>query len=147
MNKQEYENLAQSVSPKPCRKKNAGYAFLVGGIIGAIGQFFLELYQNIFMINEQDATPYMIVTMVLLACILTGFGIYDKLGSFAGAGSFIPITGFANSMTSSAMEGKSEGIVLGIGANVFKLGGTVITFGIVSSFVVGGIRYAISYFW
>lgn len=147
MNKQEYEALASSVSPKPEKLKNGVLAFIVGGIIGAIGQFFLELYQNIFIISEKDATPYMVVTMVFLACVLTGLGIYDKLGSVAGAGSFIPITGFANSMTSSAMEGKSEGIVLGIGAGLFKLGGTVITFGIVSSFLLGGIRYVASYFW
>ncbi|WP_249028738.1 SpoVA/SpoVAEb family sporulation membrane protein [Tannockella kyphosi] len=147
MNKEDYEKIANSLSPKVNKKKNAGIAFLVGGVIGAIGQFFLELYQTIFMISETDATPYMVVTMVFLACVLTGLGVYDKLGAIAGAGSFIPITGFANSMTASAMEGRSEGIVLGIGAGVFKLGGTVITFGIVSSFVLGGIRYVLSYFW
>ena len=89
----------------------------------------------------------MIITMVLIASILTGLGIYDRLGAKCGAGTFIPITGFANAMTSSAMEGKSEGLVTGIGANIFKLGGCVIMFGIVSSFILGGIRYVIGYFW
>ena len=69
------------------------------------------------------------------------------LGNFAGAGSFIPITGFSNAMTSSALEARTEGLVTGIGANIFKLGGAVITFGIVASFIVGGLRYVITYFW
>ena len=84
---------------------------------------------------------------VLIAAILTGLGIYDRIGKRAGAGTFIPITGFSNSMTSSALEAKSEGLVTGIGANIFKLGGTVITFGIVASFVLGGIRYVFSFIW
>ena len=87
------------------------------------------------------------ITIVLIAAILTGLGIYDRIGKRAGAGTFIPITGFSNSMTSSALEAKSEGLVTGIGANIFKLGGTVITFGIVASFVLGGIRYVFSFIW
>ena len=94
-----------------------------------------------------EATPIMLITLFFIAAILTGLGIYVRLGDFAGAGSFIPITGFSNAMTSSAMEARSEGFVTGIGANIFKLGGAVITFGIVASFVLGGIRYVITYFW
>lgn len=119
----------------------------MGGVIGMIGEFFLNLYKELFSFSEKEATPIMLITLILIAAILTGLGIYDRLGDFAGAGSFIPITGFSNAMTSSAMEARSEGFVTGIGANIFKLGGAVITFGIVASFVLGGIRYVITYFW
>lgn len=147
METSKYNQIAESLKPKKKFLKHCIYAFVYGGAIGAIGQFFLELYMNIFEINQQEATPMMIITIVLIAAILTGLGIYDRLGKKAGAGTFIPITGFANSMTSSALEAKSEGLVTGIGANMFKLGGTVITFGIVASFVLGGIRYVISLIW
>lgn len=147
METSKYNQIAESLKPKKTVLKHCIYAFVYGGAIGAIGQFFLELYMNIFEIDQQEATPMMIITIVLIAAILTGFGIYDRLGKKAGAGTFIPITGFANSMTSSALEARSEGLVTGIGANMFKLGGTVITFGIVASFVLGGIRYVISLIW
>lgn len=147
METSKYNQIAESLKPKKKVLKHCIYAFVYGGAIGAIGQFFLELYMNIFEIDQQEATPMMIITIVLIAAILTGLGIYDRLGKKAGAGTFIPITGFANSMTSSALEAKSEGLVTGIGANMFKLGGTVITFGIVASFVLGGIRYVISLIW
>ncbi len=147
METSKYNQIAESLKPKKTVLKHCIYAFVYGGVIGAIGQFFLELYMNIFEIDQQEATPMMIITIVLIAAILTGLGIYDRLGKKAGAGTFIPITGFANSMTSSALEAKSEGLVTGIGANMFKLGGTVITFGIVASFVLGGIRYVISLIW
>ena len=147
METSKYNQIAESLKPKKTVLKHCIYAFVYGGAIGVIGQFFIELYMNIFEINQQEATPMMIITIVLIAAILTGLGIYDRLGKKAGAGTFIPITGFANSMTSSALEAKSEGLVTGIGANMFKLGGTVITFGIVASFVLGGIRYVISLIW
>lgn len=147
METSKYNQIAESLKPKKTVLKHCIYAFVYGGAIGAIGQFFLELYMNIFEIDQQEATPMMIITIVLIVAILTGLGIYDRLGKKAGAGTFIPITGFANSMTSSALEAKSEGLVTGIGANMFKLGGTVITFGIVASFVLGGIRYVISLIW
>lgn len=147
METSKYNQIAESLKPNKTVLKHCIYAFVYGGAIGAIGQFFLELYMNIFEIDQQEATPMMIITIVLIAAILTGLGIYDRLGKKAGAGTFIPITGFANSMTSSALEAKSEGLVTGIGANMFKLGGTVITFGIVTSFVLGGIRYVISLIW
>ena len=147
METSKYNQIAESLKPKKTVLKHCIYAFVYGGAIGAIGQFFLELYMNNFEIDQQEATPMMIITIVLIAAILTGLGIYDRLGKKAGAGTFIPITGFANSMTSSALESRSEGLVTGIGANMFKLGGTVITFGIVASFVLGGIRYVISLIW
>ena len=134
MNTSQYNEIAEDLKPQKQVGKHCLSAFIYGGIIGAVGQGNLEFYMYIF-------------TIVLAAAILTGLGIYDRIGKKAGAGTFIPITGFANSMTSSALEAKSEGLVTGIGANMFKLGGTVITFGIVASFVLGGIRYVISLIW
>ena len=99
-------------------------------------------------IAEKNKPQKQVLKHTFNAFIVGGIiGIYDRLGNFAGAGSFIPITGFSNAMTSSALEARSEGLVTGIGANIFKLGGAVITFGIVASFIVGGLRYVITYFW
>ena len=147
MNTSKYNQIAEKLKPQKQVKKHCLNAFIYGGIIGLIGQGLLDFYMTIFDIKEKEATPMMIITIVLAAAILTGLGIYDRIGKKAGAGTFIPITGFSNSMTSSALEAKSEGLVTGIGANMFKLGGTVITFGIVASFILGGIRYVITYFW
>ena len=142
MNIKRYNEIADKNKPQKQVLKHTLSAFLVGGIIGMIGEFFLNLYQKLFSFSEKEATPIMLITLILIAAILTGLGLYDRLGNFAGAGSFIPITGFSN-----ALEARTEGLVTGIGANIFKLGGAVITFGIVASFIVGGLRYVISYFW
>ena len=147
MNIKRYNEIADKNKPQKQVLKHILSAFLVGGIIGMIREFFLNLYQKLFSFSEKEATPIMLITLILIAAILTGLGLYDRLGNFAGAGSFIPITGFSNAMTSSALEARTEGLVTGIGANIFKLGGAVITFGIVASFIVGGLRYVISYFW
>ncbi len=141
MDKKTYERIAKQKKPKKYVLKHSLYAFISGGIIGAIAQGILDILMNYFDFSQEKAVPVMSMTLVVAACILTGLGWYDKLADKAGAGMFIPITGFANSMTSSALESKSEGLVLGIGSNMFKLGGTVITFGIVSSFILGVIRY------
>lgn len=146
MDKREYDLLADELKPKNHYLKNAFYAFLYGGVIGAIAQAVLEMYMNIFKCSEKEATPMMIITLVFVACLLTAIGVYDNIAKNAGAGTFIPITGFANTMTSSAMDCQSEGLIYGIGSNMFKLGGTVITYGIVSSCLLGVIRYVITLF-
>lgn len=146
MDRKEYDQLADELKPAGHKIKNAFHAFLYGGVIGIIAQGVLEFFMNFYKINQEEATPMMIITLVLISCLLTGLGIYDKLAQKAGAGTFIPITGFANSMTSSALDSKSEGLVMGIGSNMFKLGGTVITYGIVSSALLGVIRYVITLF-
>ncbi|MCD7839341.1 MAG: stage V sporulation protein AC [Erysipelotrichaceae bacterium] len=144
MDIKKYNQLADSQKPKSHKLRNSINAFIYGGVIGAIGQFILEFYMNLYNIDELKAAPMMSITLVFLACLLTGLGLYDNIAKHAGAGTFIPITGFANSMTSSALDSKSEGLILGIGANMFKLGGTVITYGIVSSTLLGVIRYVIT---
>ena len=146
MNMKEYDRLADSKKPKTPKIKNALNAFIYGGVIGLIAQGILDFFMNVFHYTQKEATPLMSITLVFIACLLTGLGVYDILAKYAGAGTFIPITGFANSMSSSALDSKSEGLVLGIGANMFKLGGTVITYGIVSASLLGVIRYVFSLF-
>ncbi len=141
MNEQHYNQLADKVKPKSNLLKNGLCAFLIGGLIGMIGQFLLEFYMEVLNVGITGATAPMIITIVIVTCLLTGLGIFDKLAKFAGAGTFIPITGFANAMSSAALESKSEGLIQGIGSNIFKYGGCVITYGVVSSFIFGVIRY------
>ena len=146
MNIQQYNEIAERLKPKVNVYKNALYAFLFGGTIGAIGQILLFFYTNYLSYSEKQATSLMSVTLILIGSLLTALGLYDKLSRFAGAGTFIPITGFANSMTSCALDSKSEGLIVGIGCNMFKLAGCVITYGIVSSSLLGVIRYVFSLF-
>lgn len=121
--------------------KNAVKAFFVGGIICLIGQIFIEILKGGFDLEKDLANTIAVTIMVFLGAILTGLGIYDKIGQFAGAGTIIPITGFANSMASAAIESKSEGMILGIFTNMFKLAGSVIVVGVLSAFIFGTIRY------
>jgi len=121
--------------------RNMAYAFFFGGLICLVGQTFQWIYINIFNVEKQTAATYMVVSMIFLSAFFTALGIYDKFGQHAKAGGFIPITGFANSMTCSALEGRSEGIILGIAANMFKLAGGVLVIAVISGFVFGIIRY------
>lgn len=146
MDKKEFDRIAEELKPKGESIKHCINAFLYGGSIGIIGQVLLEFYMNIFQCTQKEAIPMMTITLVLIASLLTGLGVYDNIAKYAGAGTFIPITGFANSMTSSALDSKSEGLIFGIGSNMFKLGGTVITYGIVSSSLLGVIRYVFTLF-
>ena len=123
--------------------KNAIKAFSIGGSICLFGQGLLWLFNDIFEIKKDTSNILMAMVLVFIASLLTGIGIFDKIGEFAGAGTIVPITGFANSLTSSALESKSEGIITGILTNMFKLAGAVIAAGIISAFIVGTVIYLI----
>ena len=129
--------------PKEHRVKNAIISFIIGGLVGLLGEFLLELYSYYLNISTPDASIFMIITLIFLASLFTALGFFDKLVNFARCGLIIPITGFAHSMTSAAIEFKREGYVTGLGANIFKLAGTVILYGIVSAYIFGIIRYFI----
>ena len=116
-------------------------AFLIGGLICLFGEVLIFLFNKILNIELKTSQMLMALVLVSIAAILTGFGVFDKIGEIAGAGTIVPITGFANSLTSSALESKSEGIITGILTNMFKLAGAIIVTGIVSSFIVGTIIY------
>ncbi len=128
---------------KPKFFSNALKAFLVGGLISVFGQSLIFLYEGLFNMEKDIAISLMISTLILIGTILTAFGIYDKIGQFAGAGALVPITGFANTMTSCALEYKSEGIITGVASNMFKLAGSVIVIGVVSAYTFGMVRYVI----
>ena len=138
--KEDYLNYVDEKTPKSPILKNCFNAFWVGGLICSIGQIIFEVCK----INGIDETnSYTIVSMVLIFCsaFLTSLNIFNKIGKFAGAGSLIPITGFANSIVSPAMEYKSEGYVMGVGGKMFTVAGPVLVYGISSSIIVGIIYF------
>lgn len=133
-----YLKLVKEKMPKSKHFLTMFRAFRVGGVICCIGQGINDAYSALFKtLSENDVASLTTVTLILITAILTGFGIYDKIGAYAGAGSIVPITGFANSVVSPAIEHKREGVVLGLCANMFTVAGPVIVFGISSSIVVG----------
>ena len=140
--KRYYTKLLDERKLKKKYLRNALFSFLFGGIISLIGQFILELFMY-FNINEKESITYMLLVVIFAAITLSGFGIYDKIGQVAKCGTIIPISGFANSMASSSMEYRPEGFILGVGANTFKLAGTVIVFGVFSAFIVASIKYLV----
>ena len=143
MEKKLYDKIVMNHKPKEHRLSNAIIAFVIGGIMGILGHFLLQLYSHYLNITTADDAIFMIITLIFLASLFTALGFFDKLVNFARCGLIIPITGFAHSMTSAAIEFKREGFVTGLGANIFKLAGTVILYGIVSAYIFGIIRYFI----
>lgn len=140
MEEQKYNELKEQITPATPYALNLLKAFVVGGVICVVGQAITFFYIIFFDFTEQTAGNPTVATMILLAMLLTGFGLYRKLGQFAGAGSAVPVTGFGNAVISAAIEHRSEGFVLGVGSNMFKLAGSVILFGTVSAFFVALIK-------
>lgn len=138
--KKDYQQLVKVREPKTNLVKNCVMAFVVGGLICDVGQFFSNLLLGAGL-PKDDASTYVSIIMVFLGAFLTGLGIYDNIGKYGGAGSIVPITGFANSIVSPAMEFKREGYVLGVGAKMFIIAGPVLVYGIASSVIVGLIYY------
>lgn len=141
MNEKSYSELTKKIVPKENRLKNAIVSFLCGGIIGFLAQVIVNVLTNNFDIKYKDATSIMIVLLIFIASFLTAIGVFDNLVSKMKAGLIVPITGFAHAMTSSILDYKNEGFVTGIGANAFKLTGSVILYGVVSAYIFGIIRY------
>lgn len=141
MEKKEYQKIVDKHKPKEKRGLNALVAFVIGGIVGVIGQFLIEFYSSYLDISTKDASVFMIVTLIFFASLFTALGFFDKWVSFAKCGLIIPITGFAHSMTSAGIEYKKEGPIYGLGSNIFKLAGSVILYGIVSAWIFGFLRY------
>lgn len=139
----EYSERAARYKPKPPYLINIVKAFLVGGAICAFGQLVSNFYIRVFGFTKETASDPTVATLIFIAVLFTGLGVYDKLGQFAGAGSAVPVTGFANSMSSAAIEHRAEGLVLGVGGNMFKLAGGVIVYGVVAALVVSLIKWLI----
>jgi len=137
----EYKELYEKKKPKENIFFKCIKAFIVGGIICIIGQGINDLLIKVVNMPRDSADAYTSIILVLAAGILTGLGVYDEIGKFAGAGSVVPITGFANSVISPAMEFKKEGLIFGTTAKIFIIAGPVIVYGLLSSFVCGLIYY------
>lgn len=140
MSKAAYGAYIKEKSPNSTLGKNMLCAFAVGGAICCAGQALLELYKNSGM-NEETAYTLVSVTLVFLGALLTGFGVYDDIAKVGGAGTLVPITGFANSVVAPALEFKTEGFVTGTGAKMFIISGPVITYGISASILYGLILF------
>lgn len=141
MNKERYKELINETVAKEDKFKNSIIAFIVGGMIGLLGQIIVSVLENNFNIIHKNATSIMIVALIFISSLLTAMGVFDDLVSKAKAGLIVPITGFAHAMTSSMIDYKKEGLVTGIGTNAFKLTGSVILYGVVSAYFFGIIRY------
>jgi stage V sporulation protein AC len=136
---EEYHHLVNRVKPKPPVLKNCLWAFVVGGLICVIGQIILN-YLGSLGLNKVDAGSLTAIIMIFLGALFTGIGVYDDLGQKAGAGSIVPITGFANAIVASAMEFKREGYIFGVGARIFSVAGPTLVFGFVASVLIGLIK-------
>ena len=134
---QEYQAFAKRREPKRSVLLNSLKAFLAGGIICTIGQGFQWMYMTFFNFTDVTASNPTVATMIIIAVILTALGVYDHIAQWGGAGSIVPVTGFANTLASAAIDHRSEGFVLGVGGNMFKIAGPVITYGVFSAFVIG----------
>ena len=135
--KKDYSKYVDSKAPASNILKNCLFAFLIGGGICTVGQMFSDFYTKVLNIDKELSKSAVSITMIFLGALLTGLGIYNNIAKYAGAGTLVPITGFANAIVSPAIEFKKEGFVLGAAAKMFTLAGPVLVYGISSSVIVG----------
>ena len=140
MTEKQYEKLVQNMSPKSPSLKNCIKAFLVGGLICTLGQFLIHFY-SAWGLDQENSSTAASMTLVALSALFTGLSLYDNLAKHAGAGTLVPITGFANAVSSAAVEFKTEGFILGVGAKMFTIAGPVIVYGVSASVVYGVIYW------
>ena len=145
MTEKEYKKLVDEISPNSPVGKDCLGAFLVGGIICTIGQFFINYYIKIGLDKEAAGTAAS-MSLVVISAVLTGLSLYDNIAKFAGAGTLVPITGFANAISAPAVEFKTEGFILGVGAKMFTIAGPVIVYGLFASVVYGFIYWLTTIF-
>ena len=143
MTEKEYAKLVKELSPPSPMGKDCFNAFWIGGLICAIGQVFINLYTSLGL-EKTDAGTAASMSLVAISALLTGFSLYDNIAKHAGAGTLVPITGFANAITSAAMEFRREGLVLGLGAKIFTVAGPVIAWGVTASVVYGVILWLLA---
>ncbi len=146
MTNKEYFDMTKKASPGSKSVKNCLNAFWVGGLICLLGQLLLDLYENVLKTEQNSASTLVSMSLITISIILTALGLYQKIAKFAGAGTLVPITGFANAMSSPAIEFKPEGHVLGIGTNLFSIAGPVIVFGVVASVAYGIVIFVVKMF-
>ena len=140
MEKRKYQSIVNKYTPHENRIYNGLVAFVVGGLMGVLGEVLMELYSYYLNIPIKEASVFMIVTLIFIGCLFTCLGFFDRVVHFCKCGLIVPITGFAHAVQSAALEYRREGMIMGLGANMFKLAGSVIVFGVVSAYVFGLIR-------
>lgn len=143
---QNYLDYVSRISPKTNESRSLWHAFWVGGVICFIGQFVRFTLEYVFGLYGDELAGTTSIVMIFLGALLTGLGVYDRIGKYAGGGSIVPITGFANSVVSPAMEFKSEGFIYGLAAKMFVIAGPIIVFGVIGSVAVGLIYYVAGFF-
>ena len=136
-----YKKYADAHAPSSPIVKNCIFAFFIGGAICTLGQLFLFLYKDVAGLNQKDAGTLCSVTLIFIAVTLSGLGIFERIAKRAGGGTLVPITGFANSVVSPAIDAKAEGFVLGVGAKIFTIAGPVLLYGTLAGAVWGVIYY------
>lgn len=139
-----YLEYVRSLAPPTKHFHNCIRAFMVGGLICCIGQFFRIIFETVFGLSGDMLAGTVSMALIFLGCLLTGLGVYDRIGKAAGAGSIVPITGFANSVASPALEFKAEGMITGLAAKMFIVAGPIIVYGVLSGAAVGLIYYFLS---
>ena len=140
---QNYLDFVAEISPKTNEKRSLIRAYWVGGFICSIGQGLRYFFQEVVGLSGDELASYVSIVLIFLGSLLTGLGVYDRIGKYAGGGSIVPITGFANSVVSPAMEFKTEGYIYGTAAKMFTVAGPIIVFGVSASVLVGLIYFAI----
>ena len=146
VNKQTYDKMTKKASPPSPKLKDCTLAFLVGGLICTIGETLSYIYTEYCNLNPEIVKMLVPITLISIAALLTGLGIFEKIAKYAGAGTLVPITGFSNAVVSPAVEFKSEGFVLGVGAKMFTIAGPVILYGTVASVIYGVIYWLLKMF-
>ena len=145
MSNEEYIKYVEKQNPKSPILVNCINAFVIGGAICAIGQVFLNIYKALGL-DKETASTLVTVTMIFIGALLTGLNIYPKIAKHGGAGTLVPVTGFSNAVSAPALEAKTEGYVLGVGAKIFTIAGPVILFGTLSSVICGIIYFFMKMF-
>jgi len=146
MDKKTYKKFADAHAPRSPMLKNCLFAFLIGGTICTLAQALRTLYVNLLLLPMDDATTLTSVTLIFCAVLLTGLGWFDNIAKRAGAGTLVPITGFANSVVSPAIDSRAEGLILGVGAKIFIVSGPVLLYGTLAGSIYGVIYYIIKLF-
>lgn len=146
MDKKQYKKYASAHAKRSPIIKNCFFAFLIGGSICLLGELLRMLYRSLPIIPSSQAPALTSITLIFISVLLTGLGVYDKIAKLAGAGTLLPITGFANAVASPAIDARSEGYILGVGAKIFVVSGPVILYGTLAGTIYGVIYWVISTF-
>ena len=144
MSKETYKKYANARAPKSPVVRDCFRAFLVGGLICTLGQGLTDVYTKLCGMSKDDAGTLTAATLVLIAAILTGLGVFDRIAKFAGAGTLVPITGFANAVVSPAIDSHSEGLILGVGAKIFSVAGPVLLYGTLAGTLYGVVYWVVT---